>query len=76
MYQLDVTNTAEKKKMLYNIWIAGISRTSVTNNAFIFLFFLQEEVTEDDIDDSFKSMFAQLAGEVGSLVAIIPADTT
>lgn len=27
---------------------------------------LQEEITEDDIDDSFKSMFAQLAGEVGS----------
>uniref|UniRef100_A0A7N8YF54 Calpain 11 n=1 Tax=Mastacembelus armatus TaxID=205130 RepID=A0A7N8YF54_9TELE len=25
-----------------------------------------EEITEDDIDDSFKSMFAQLAGEVGS----------
>lgn len=24
----------------------------------------QDEVTEDDIDDSFKSMFAQLAGEV------------
>lgn len=28
--------------------------------------FLQDEVTEDDIDDSFKSMFAQLAGEVSS----------
>lgn len=27
-------------------------------------FFLQDEITEDDIDDSFKSMFAQLAGEV------------
>lgn len=27
--------------------------------------FLQEEITEDDIDDSFKAMFAQLAGEVG-----------
>ncbi len=26
--------------------------------------FQQDEVTEDDIDDSFKSMFAQLAGEV------------
>lgn len=26
----------------------------------------QEEVTEDEIDDSFKSMFAQLAGEVSS----------
>uniref|UniRef100_A0A665VTZ9 Calpain 1, (mu/I) large subunit a n=1 Tax=Echeneis naucrates TaxID=173247 RepID=A0A665VTZ9_ECHNA len=25
-----------------------------------------EEITEDDIDDSFKSMFAQLAGDVGS----------
>uniref|UniRef100_A0A7N8WXB7 Calpain 11 n=1 Tax=Mastacembelus armatus TaxID=205130 RepID=A0A7N8WXB7_9TELE len=25
-----------------------------------------KEITEDDIDDSFKSMFAQLAGEVGS----------
>ena len=28
----------------------------------------QEEISEDDIDDSFKSMFAQLAGEVSSLV--------
>uniref|UniRef100_A0A4W6BZF1 Calpain 1, (mu/I) large subunit a n=1 Tax=Lates calcarifer TaxID=8187 RepID=A0A4W6BZF1_LATCA len=26
----------------------------------------EDEITEDDIDDSFKSMFAQLAGEVGS----------
>lgn len=26
---------------------------------------IQEEITEDDIDDSFKAMFAQLAGEVG-----------
>lgn len=25
---------------------------------------LQDEITEEDIDDSFKSMFAQLAGEV------------
>uniref|UniRef100_A0A8C9R8W8 Calpain 1, (mu/I) large subunit a n=1 Tax=Scleropages formosus TaxID=113540 RepID=A0A8C9R8W8_SCLFO len=25
----------------------------------------EEEITEDDIDDSFKSLFAQLAGEVG-----------
>uniref|UniRef100_A0A3P9N861 Calpain-1 catalytic subunit n=1 Tax=Poecilia reticulata TaxID=8081 RepID=A0A3P9N861_POERE len=30
---------------------------------FMFTFILQEETTEDDIDDSFKSMFAQLAGE-------------
>uniref|UniRef100_A0A3Q3G8V9 Calpain 1, (mu/I) large subunit a n=1 Tax=Kryptolebias marmoratus TaxID=37003 RepID=A0A3Q3G8V9_KRYMA len=29
--------------------------------------FLQEEITEDDIDDSFKTLFAQLAGEVGLL---------
>uniref|UniRef100_A0A4W6BZV4 Calpain 1, (mu/I) large subunit a n=1 Tax=Lates calcarifer TaxID=8187 RepID=A0A4W6BZV4_LATCA len=28
--------------------------------------FICDEITEDDIDDSFKSMFAQLAGEVGS----------
>lgn len=25
---------------------------------------LQDEITEEDIDDSFKTMFAQLAGEV------------
>lgn len=29
-----------------------------------FLVFSQDDITEDDIDDSFKSMFAQLAGEV------------
>ena len=29
--------------------------------------FLQSDISEDDIDDSFKSMFAQLAGEVGFL---------
>lgn len=28
---------------------------------------LQDEITEEDIDDSFKSMFAQLAGEVKSV---------
>lgn len=28
---------------------------------------LQDEISEEDIDDSFKSMFAQLAGEVKSV---------
>lgn len=36
-------------------------------SAFIFVVPLQDGVTEDDIDDSFKSMFAQLAGEVSSV---------
>lgn len=38
---------------------------------------LQDGVTEDDIDDSFKSMFAQLAGEVSlaSLFAFVLAKT-
>lgn len=33
--------------------------------------FLQEEITEDDIDESFKSMFAQLAGEVRSSFLLV-----
>ena len=40
------------------------------NRCFFFVF-LQEEVTEDDIDDSFKSMFAQLAGEVCSETPVL-----
>uniref|UniRef100_A0A3P9L2X4 Calpain 1, (mu/I) large subunit a n=1 Tax=Oryzias latipes TaxID=8090 RepID=A0A3P9L2X4_ORYLA len=28
-----------------------------------YVFFCEDEITEDDIDDSFRSMFAQLAGE-------------
>lgn len=28
---------------------------------------IQEEISEDDIEDSFKALFAQLAGEVGEL---------
>lgn len=31
-------------------------------------FWLQEEITEDDIEDGFKNMFQQLAGEVGTAV--------
>lgn len=33
---------------------------------------LQDEITEDDIDDSFKSMFAQLAGEVKPVCVFLP----
>lgn len=35
---------------------------------------LQDKITEDDIDDSFKSMFTQLAGQVrkASLFAFVP----
>lgn len=36
----------------------------ISNNCLYTFSLLQEEITEDDIDDSFKSMFAQLAGEV------------
>lgn len=32
-------------------------------------FWLQEEITEDDIEDGFKNMFQQLAGEVGTAVS-------
>lgn len=32
---------------------------------------LQEEVNEEDIDDSFKALFAQLAGEVGLLFCFL-----
>ena len=31
-------------------------------------FWPQEEITEDDIEDGFKNMFLQLAGEVGTVV--------
>ncbi|XP_075874996.1 calpain-1 catalytic subunit-like isoform X1 [Nelusetta ayraudi] len=51
-----------------NIW-RTYCNTHLKAQDFIFVlfdfgfFFLQDEITEDDIDDSFKSMFAQLAGE-------------
>lgn len=35
-------------------------------NEFINISSLQEEISESDVDDSFRSMFAQLSGDVSS----------
>ncbi|XP_062319633.1 calpain-1 catalytic subunit-like isoform X1 [Osmerus eperlanus] len=50
-------------------WTCTVTNVHCRHTFFYFqnhndsLFPLQDEITEDDIDDSFKSMFSQLAGE-------------
>lgn len=34
---------------------------------FFWLVFPQEEISEDDVDENFKNMFQQLAGEVSAM---------
>ncbi|XP_032396372.1 calpain-1 catalytic subunit isoform X1 [Etheostoma spectabile] len=60
----DVRISETKKKTLHTTLYEGkISRTLMINQCLYICGFLQDEITEDDIDDSFRSMFGQLAGE-------------
>lgn len=51
-------------EMRYETYAIGSVLQNRICSVLTHFFSKQEEITEDDIDDSFKSMFAQLAGEV------------
>lgn len=59
----------KKCNVLECVCLAEITRLLIINHFLYIWGFQQEEITEDDIDDSFKSMFAQLAGEVTLVLA-------